>query len=332
MKQEVIDYAKYQLEKSKDTLKDAELLYENNRLTSAVNRIYYAMFYSVSALMGLYGFSTSKHTGMLSNFNKEIANKGLIDPELKDLYYNMFDKRQKGDYDIYNFDKAEVSLWYLRAKDFIYRIEELTLKMIKESEPANKTTGIIKNNGNNRNIGNNGNTAGFTLIELVMTILLIGILSIGLYEVVMWGINDYLTNEQYLHSNNSMTYAMSVIRRNLENAAMPAGSLTATGGKCPLSSSNYPGNGQGNNNLPIILACQDGSAPSCSGNTACPVNGSCANPVSPSGVAFYQNVNGTTNQQLVVFCVNSNILYQEVTNTNGTTSYPVADNISGISF
>ena len=209
------------------------------------------------------------------------------------------------------------------AKDFIDRIEELTFKMIKESEPANKTTGIIKNNGNNRNIGNNGNTAGFTLIELVMTILLIGILSIGLYEVVMWGINDYLTNEQYLHSNNSMTYAMSVIRRNLENAAMPPRSAINPSGTAYCKLTN-PINPATSGNPPIVIANLAGQTATCGGS---------GEPVCDE-VAFYQNatVNGTASQQLVVFCVYKSILYQEVTNTNGTTSYPVADNISGISF
>ena len=175
---------------------------------------------------------------------------------------------------------------------------------------------------------------GFTLIELVMTILLTGILSIGLYQVVMWGINDYLINEEYLHSNNSMTYAMAVIRRNLENAAVLTAPLTISGGVCRLNPNNYPNNGQNPNNSPIVMACNDGSAPSCSNNTCPTTNGSCANPIPilPSEVAFYQNISGTTNQQLVVFCVNNNILYEEVTNGTGTTSHPVANNISGINF
>jgi len=49
------------------------------------------------------------------------------------------------------------------------------------------------------------NKSGFTLIELVMTIVLTGILSVGLYEAIMLGVNDYIINEHYLHSNNSMT-------------------------------------------------------------------------------------------------------------------------------
>ena len=327
MKEEIITYAKYQFEKSRDTFREARLLYEHNSLTGSVNRIYYSMFYSVTALMSLYGFSTSKHSGMLSNFNKEIANKGLISKELKDFYRNMFNKRQKGDYEIYKFNNKEVKEWLDRAEYFINAIEALMFKIIKEDETAekDKKEDLKKKDG------------GFTLIELVMTIILIGILSIGLYQVVIWGVSDYVTNERYLHSNNSMTYAMATMRRNLENAAVLTAPLTIIGGVCPLNTNNYPNNGQGSNNFPITTACNDGSAPSCSNNTECPTNGNCTIPVPPSEVAFYQNVeiNGVTTQQLVVFCVKSNIniLYEEVTtNGTGTISYPVANNISGISF
>ena len=152
-----------------------------------------------------------------------------------------------------------------------------------------------------------------------MTILLTGILSIGLYQVVMWGINDYLINEEYLHSNNSMTYAMAVVRRNLENAAMPPTLPISPSGVfyCKLSTSINPST---SGNLPIVTANMAGQTKTCGGSSPQPV---C------DEVAFYQNINGT---QLVVFCVNKNILYEEVTDGTGTTSHPVANNISGISF
>ena len=35
---------KYRLEQAKETIEDARLLIENNKLRSAVNRIYYGMF------------------------------------------------------------------------------------------------------------------------------------------------------------------------------------------------------------------------------------------------------------------------------------------------
>jgi uncharacterized protein (UPF0332 family) len=51
----------------------------------------------------------------------------------------MFNKRQKGDYEIYQFNNQDVKEWLDKAKDFIEKIEELTLKIIKEEkEPANE--------------------------------------------------------------------------------------------------------------------------------------------------------------------------------------------------
>lgn len=159
---------------------------------------------------------------------------------------------------------------------------------------------------------------GFTLIELVMTILLIGILSIGLYEVVIWGISDYVTNERYLHSNNSMTYAMAAIRRSMSSAAMPTAAISPSGAYyCKLSANINPAT---SGEPPIVIANMAGQTTSCGGS----------NPVCDEA-AFYQNITGG-GQQLVVFCVNNNILYEEVTNGTGTASYPIADNISGVSF
>lgn len=169
------------------------------------------------------------------------------------------------------------------------------------------------------------NNDGFTLLELVMTIILIGIMSVGLYQVVMFGINDYAGNEQYLHSDNSMTYAMQVIRRNLENAAKPAATSSITPSSsayCPLGSSINPA-ATINSTTPIVIANLTGQTAICGGNShpAC------------NEVAFYQNVGTSSAQQLVVFCVNNNILYQEVTISNGTTtSYPITDNINYIRF
>ena len=52
---------KYRLEQANETISDAALLMANNRLRSAVNRIYYGMFYALLALGASYQFNTSKH-------------------------------------------------------------------------------------------------------------------------------------------------------------------------------------------------------------------------------------------------------------------------------
>lgn len=79
MKQEFIDLAKYRLEKAKNTLFYAKRYIDDATLDSTVNRIYYAVFYAVNALLITKGLHSSKHSGVRAIFNKEIVNKGHIE-------------------------------------------------------------------------------------------------------------------------------------------------------------------------------------------------------------------------------------------------------------
>jgi len=133
MKQEFIDLAKYRLEKAKNTLLDAKEYIGGATLDSTVNRIYYAMFYAVNALLITKGLSSSKHTGILSLFNREFVKKGLIEKQLGKFYSDMFDNRKEGDYkDFVKFEKEDVEVWLKKAEEFINKIEEITLKAIEE--------------------------------------------------------------------------------------------------------------------------------------------------------------------------------------------------------
>ena len=44
-----INLIKYRLEQAGETIQDVQLLIDNDRLRSAVNRIYYGMFYALLA-------------------------------------------------------------------------------------------------------------------------------------------------------------------------------------------------------------------------------------------------------------------------------------------
>ena len=46
-------FSKYRLEKAKDTLKSAKLLYDNNDFIGANNRAYYSIFYAIRAVLAL---------------------------------------------------------------------------------------------------------------------------------------------------------------------------------------------------------------------------------------------------------------------------------------
>jgi uncharacterized protein (UPF0332 family) len=135
MKQEFIELARYRLEKARNTLSDARQYLQGATLESTVNRIYYALFYAVNALLITKGLSSSKHSGVRSLFNKEFVSKGLIEKQLGKFYTDMFDTRQAGDYkDFVSFKKEDVEIWLSQAEQFIEKVQEETMKIIKEDE------------------------------------------------------------------------------------------------------------------------------------------------------------------------------------------------------
>jgi len=108
---------------------------DNNKLIAAVNRMYYAIFYEVTALLLTKGLSSSKHSGVRSLFNKEFVKPGIISEEYGDFYNRMFGFRQRGDYeDFVEFDYEKVKSWFDNTKDFINSIEQVILKAIKKTD------------------------------------------------------------------------------------------------------------------------------------------------------------------------------------------------------
>lgn len=135
MSQSFNDLAKYRLDKAKNTLLDAKKYIGDATPESTVNRIYYAMFYAVNALIISKGLSSSKHSGVRAIYNREFVNKGLVEKELGKFYSDMLNNRQEGDYkDFVKFEKEDVEIWLKRAEIFINEIEGVTLKIIEDAK------------------------------------------------------------------------------------------------------------------------------------------------------------------------------------------------------
>lgn len=65
---------------------------------TCVNRLYYACFYAVAALLLQHDLSSSRHSGVLSLFNHHFVKTGIIARELAALYNELFTSRQVADY------------------------------------------------------------------------------------------------------------------------------------------------------------------------------------------------------------------------------------------
>ena len=103
------------------------MTYINNKLWStAVNRLYYACYYAVIALLINKKIDAQTHTGVRQMFALHFIKTGLIDKELGKFYSDIYDKRQTGDYDDFvSFTKEEVISMINPARNLISSIELL---------------------------------------------------------------------------------------------------------------------------------------------------------------------------------------------------------------
>jgi len=72
----------------------------NRSPQSIVNRSYYAMFYAVLALLQKISKVPSKHSGVISLFDKEFVKKGVFAKDLSKDFHKAFELRQTVDYKI----------------------------------------------------------------------------------------------------------------------------------------------------------------------------------------------------------------------------------------
>ncbi len=121
------DLVSYRLSRANETLEDAIILANSERWNACVNRLYYACFYAVTALLVRHGLSSSKHTGVRSLFNLHYVKNGKIPKELARIYNDLFERRQEGDYiDFVTFEKAQVMPWISDAEQLIKYIVQLS--------------------------------------------------------------------------------------------------------------------------------------------------------------------------------------------------------------
>ena len=79
MKEELFALIQYRLKQAEDSIREAEvLLKEGMSLRSVMNRLYYAMFYAVLALLQEKQLGTSKHYGAISLFDREFIKAAYL--------------------------------------------------------------------------------------------------------------------------------------------------------------------------------------------------------------------------------------------------------------
>jgi uncharacterized protein (UPF0332 family) len=116
----------YRLHQATDTTELAAFLIQSGKLNVSVNRIYYGMFYALSALALKYHFETSKHHQIIGWFNKEFIARGKADVKFGKIIRNAYQNRTRGDYDAFvDYKIDEVEKMHLEMIEFIREIERI---------------------------------------------------------------------------------------------------------------------------------------------------------------------------------------------------------------
>ncbi|MCE5341919.1 MAG: HEPN domain-containing protein [Planctomycetaceae bacterium] len=125
MTKELKELAKYRLERAFQTLEEAELLFNSGYTNTYVNRLYYACFYAVSAVLICHEKSTSKHSHLRAILHKDYIKTGLLSKEAGKHFDLLFQSRQTGDYvDNAVFNPEEVKDWLDKTRQFVSQIQK----------------------------------------------------------------------------------------------------------------------------------------------------------------------------------------------------------------
>ena len=123
------DLIKYRIAREKDTLEDAQILADREKWNSAINRLYYAAYYAVIALLLSADLKPTTHNGAKSNFSEHFVKTGKIDKEFGKIFSQLFTWRQKGDYDdLFDFPREKVIPYFEPVKNLISVVEQLIAK------------------------------------------------------------------------------------------------------------------------------------------------------------------------------------------------------------
>jgi uncharacterized protein (UPF0332 family) len=125
-KKELINY---RLARAKETLNEVEWNIEKDFLSSAINRLYYASYYSIIALLTYYDIDTKTHSGVKQMFGLHFIKTGIVNSDSGKFYTDIFNMRHKGDYDDFiEFKKEDVLDLLISDKNLFLSIESILLK------------------------------------------------------------------------------------------------------------------------------------------------------------------------------------------------------------
>lgn len=115
------------IEKSEDTLQDAEKAYQQEMLLSTVqNRIYYSLYYAAQAALISLGYDIGTHEGVKIKIGEEMVLEGLLDKKWGRFYSQQQTYREQADYQLdVDIERDDLEEFIEDSRRFIEQMKEI---------------------------------------------------------------------------------------------------------------------------------------------------------------------------------------------------------------
>ena len=114
----------FEIERAHRLIDQFPILEEAKLWDTLANRVYYAVFHAVTALLIKNGLHAGSHQGVSVLFSKHFVKEGLIDAEYGKLFARLENMREKSDYTcLFETTEDEVLPMIPQAKALVAMIE-----------------------------------------------------------------------------------------------------------------------------------------------------------------------------------------------------------------
>jgi uncharacterized protein (UPF0332 family) len=125
----------FRIEKAHRAFEQAQGVVELQYWETIANRLYYAAYNAVSALLIAYGHTAHSHDGVIHLFGQHFVKQGIVDVKDGKLYHQLFSMRLTGDYDdTYGLTSEDVLPLIAPASELIDKVTAIAKKKIDELE------------------------------------------------------------------------------------------------------------------------------------------------------------------------------------------------------
>ena len=125
-KEERKSVVQIRIEKAKNTFSEIVLLTDNALWQTAANRLYYACYYAVTALLIQNGIAAKTHQGVINQLGLHFVLTGILSQQEGRLFKDLFELRQESDYaDWITINEEDITPKIEPAGRFICRIERI---------------------------------------------------------------------------------------------------------------------------------------------------------------------------------------------------------------